>query len=472
MPQRKLCFFENQHFIDEFELDLLEDELDDVEEINSPKANNDPIALYFKEVANHRLLTREEEEALGRSIELAEKEIIKTSLSFPTQVIKFYNLVLKHYKEKILDKLFKDTEDIIKKDQEFENWFGALKEELDKLYCLQTTKKTIKEYKLTEDQESIIEKILDLIYIVRPTMFLLDELTCEIRDFAKRYKAPDQQRKLSKLDTKAKEFFGVSADIVLESANFIENRFLEIKKAKEKFAKSNLRLIIAIAKKYSPHRSILPDLIQEGNIGLLKAIEKFDYRRGFKFSTYATWWIRQSIAKYLAENTRTIRIPVHIIETIYKISKIVSTKFYQEYGTDPTIEDLARITGMSVEKLAQIFKYMKHPISLESNINNDEDTRLLELIENGNSTRPDQYTFNNEISEKVKILLSTLSSREEKVIRLRFGIGEKKPYTLEEVGQKFGVSKERIRQIESMALRKLKHPKRLKMLKNLLYYGT
>jgi RNA polymerase primary sigma factor len=467
MPQRKLCLFEDEQFIEEFDIDPIEEALDDEEEIKFKKVLDDSITIYFKEVANHPLLTREEEVALGRAIEVAERDIIKACLLYPTQVVKFYNLLVKHSQDKSLDKLFKDCEELTKKEQELETWLEVLKKELNDLYHLLTTEG--KQSK--EDIEVIIERILDLIYKVRPTKILLDELSCEIRDFAKKYKSLHNQNILSKLSMKAKDFFGISAEEVLASAELIENRFQEIKKAKEQFAKSNLRLIISIARKYAPRGALLADLIQEGNLGLLKAIEKFDYRRGFKFSTYATWWIRQSITKYLAENTRTIRIPVHIIETIYKISKIVSTKFYQEYGRDPTIEDLANITGMSIERLTQIFKYVKQPLSLEANIHHDEDTTLLEFIEDENSTRPDEYTFNNELSEKIKILLSTLSSREEKVIRLRFGIGEKEAYTLEEVGQKFGVSKERIRQIESMALRKLKHPKRIKYLKNLLSYG-
>jgi RNA polymerase primary sigma factor len=468
MPQRKLCLFEDEQFIDEFDVEPIEEALDDEEEIKFKKVLDDSITLYFKEVANHPLLTREEEVALGRAIEVAERDIIKACLLYSTQVIKFYNLLVRHSQDKTLDKLFKDSEELAKKEQELETWLELLKKELNDLYHLLT-----KEGKRSKEAiEVIIEKILDLIYKVRPTKTLLDELSCEIRDFAKKYKSLHNQDILSKLSMKAKDFFGISAKKVLASAELIENRFQEIKKAKEQFAKSNLRLIISIARKYAPRGALLADLIQEGNLGLLKAIEKFDYRRGFKFSTYATWWIRQSITKYLAEHTRTIRIPVHIIETIYKISKIVSTKFYQEYGRDPTIEDLANITGMSIERLNQIFKYVKQPLSLEANIHHDEDTTLLEFIEDGNSTRPDEYTFNNELSEKVRILLSTLSSREEKVIRLRFGIGEKEACTLEEVGQKFGVSKERIRQIESMALRKLKHPKRIKYLKNLLSYGT
>jgi RNA polymerase primary sigma factor len=468
MPQRKLCLFEDEQFIDEFDVEPIEEGLDDEEEIKFKKVLDDSITIYFKEVANHPLLTREEEVALGRAIEVAERDIIKACLLYPTQVIKFYNLLVKHSQDKTLDKLFKDYEELAKKEQEVETWLDLLKKELNDLYNLLTTE----EKQSKEDIEVIIEKILDLIYKVRPTKILLDELSCEIRDFAKRYKSLHNQNILSKLSMKAKDFFGIPAEEVLASAELIENRFQEIKKAKEQFAKSNLRLIISIARKYASHGALLADLIQEGNLGLLKAIEKFDYRRGLKFSTYATWWIRQSITKYLAEHTRTIRIPVHIIETIYKISKIVSTKFYQEYGRDPTIEDLANITGMSIERLNQIFKYVKQPLSLEANIHHDEDTTLLEFIEDGNSTRPDEYTFNNELSEKVRILLSTLSSREEKVIRLRFGIGEKEACTLEEVGQKFGVSKERIRQIESMALRKLKHPKRIKYLKNLLFHGT
>jgi RNA polymerase primary sigma factor len=468
MPQRKLCLFEDEQFIEEFDVEPIEEALDDEEGIKFKKVLDDSITLYFKEVANHPLLTREEEVALGRAIEVAERDIIKACLLYPTQVIKFYNLLVKHSQDKTLDKLFKDYEELAKKEQEVETWLDLLKKELNDLYNLLTTE----EKQSKEDIEVIIEKILDLIYKVRPTKILLDELSCEIRDFAKRYKSLHNQNILSKLSMKEKDFFGIPAEEVLASAELIENRFQEIKKAKEQFAKSNLRLIISIARKYASHGALLADLIQEGNLGLLKAIEKFDYRRGFKFSTYATWWIRQSITKYLAEHTRTIRIPVHIIETIYKISKIVSTKFYQEYGRDPTIEDLANITGMSIERLNQIFKYVKQPLSLEANIHHDEDRTLLEFIEDGNSTRPDEYTFNNELSEKVRILLSTLSSREEKVIRLRFGIGEKEACTLEEVGQKFGVSKERIRQIESMALRKLKHPKRIKYLKNLLFHGT
>ena len=468
MPQRKLCLFEDEQFIDEFDVEPIEEALNDEEEIKSTKGLDDSITLYFKEVANHPLLTREEEVALGRAIEKAEREIIKASLVYPSQVLKFYNLLVNHSKDKTLDKLFKDYEELAKKEEDLEFWLECLKKELNNLYSLLTLEKSISQ----DDLTNIIERILELIYQVRPTKFLLDELSCEIRDFAKRYKSMKSQDKLLRLNTKAEDFFGVSADRVLASAEVIEKCFQEIKKAKEQFAKSNLRLIISIARKYAPRGSLLADLIQEGNVGLLKAIEKFDYRRGFKFSTYATWWIRQSITKYLAEHTRTIRIPVHIIETIYKISKIVSTKFYQEYGRDPTIEDLANITGMSVERLTQIFKYVKQPLSLEANVHHDEDTTLLEFIEDGNSTRPDEYTFNNELSEKVRILLSTLSSREEKVIRLRFGIGEREACTLEEVGQKFGVSKERIRQIESMALRKLKHPKRIKYLKNLLFHGT
>ncbi|MDF2953432.1 MAG: DNA-directed RNA polymerase, partial [Thermodesulfobacterium sp.] len=268
------------------------------------------------------------------------------------------------------------------------------------------------------------------------------------------------------------DYFGEPVEKIYKSGESICRAFQEIRKNKEELVKANLRLIISLARKYSPKGMFLSDLIQEGNIGLLKAIEKFDYRKGFKFSSYATWWIRQSITRYLAENTRTIRVPVHIIETIYKISKIVSTKFYQEYGRDPTLDELAKETGQSIEKLNYIFKVMKHPVSLETTVGEDDDATLRDFIEDQNTVKPDEATFNIALSEKVRELLKTLSPREEKIIRLRFGIGEKEACTLEEVGNKFGVTKERIRQIESMALRKLKHPNRIKLLKNFLIYGS
>ncbi|RLG11888.1 RNA polymerase sigma factor RpoD, partial [Candidatus Pacearchaeota archaeon] len=175
---------------------------------------------------------------------------------------------------------------------------------------------------------------------------------------------------------------------------------------------------------------------------------------------------------YLAENTRTIRIPVHIIETIYKISKIVSNKFYQQYGREPTLEELSKETGLSIEKLNYIFKIMKQPVSLETTVGDEEDATLRDFIEDQNTLKPDEAAFNTALSEKIRELLKTLSPREEKIIRLRFGIGEKEPCTLEEVGNKFGVTKERIRQIENIALRKLKHPNRIKLLKNFLIYGS
>jgi RNA polymerase primary sigma factor len=360
-----------------------------------------------------------------------------------------------------------------------------------------------------------------LIYETRPTKFLLDELACEIlesyekikefykfkeklqkdyflneRTFKKIFslngkheniekyfkKTPLENLDIEKIKKNINEFnnfikktndyFGEPLEKIYKSGEKICKAFREIKKNKEELVKANLRLIISLARKYSPKGMFLSDLIQEGNIGLLKAIEKFDYRKGFKFSTYATWWIRQSITRYLAENTRTIRVPVHIIETIYKISKIISTKFYQEYGRDPTLDELAKETGHSIEKLNYIFKVMKQPISLETTIGEDEDTTLRDFIEDQNTIKPDEATFNTALSEKIRELLKTLSPREEKIIRLRFGIGEREAYTLEEVGNKFGVTKERVRQIESMALRKLKHPNRIKLLKNFLIYGS
>jgi len=269
---------------------------------------------------------------------------------------------------------------------------------------------------------------------------------------------------------KCEEYFDASFEDILQSAQNILEAYNKLKKAKEELIKANLRLIIAIARKYSPKGMFLNDLIQEGNLGLLKAVEKFDYRKGFKFSTYATWWIRQAITRYLAENTRTIRVPMHIIETIYKISRIISTKYYQGYGREPTLEELSKEIGCSVEKLNYIFRIIKHPVSLETTVGGEEDdTALKEFIKDDNTVKPEEAFCYSDLSKKIRELLKILTPKEEKIIRMRFGIGEKENYTLEEVGKNFGVTKERIRQIENIALRKLKHPNRIKILKNFLF---
>ncbi len=450
----------------------------------------DPVQLYMREMGSHSLLNREGEISIAREIERGDKAIIK-ALS-KTRLVLNEVLSLEERIEAnpmIIREIFRVSEDDIAegKLEEKKNQILAkvrkihnLSRKLDKIpnnrkkafsrgRVIVEMSRCIRDLNLrTSQKERIIETLRRRLYAVNQ----LEEKKEEIKLLlAKTREKKDREDLAEKFRELQKQIQNAQNDVGLDSPNLRKIiRSITIGKkisnqAKKELVAANLRLVVSIAKKYFYHDLPFLDLIQEGNMGLMKAVDKFEYRRGFKFGTYATWWIRQAIQRAIADQARTIRIPVHMIEIINKLNR-VSRKFVQEIGREPTSEEIAKKMNMTVSKVRKIIKIAQQPISLETPIGEEGDSHLSDFIEDKVMLSPLDAVIHIALQEKIEEALKRLTEREAKILKMRFGLGGGIEHTLEEVGQQFKVTRERIRQIEAKALRKLKHSSRSKKLKS------